>query len=202
MYYALQISLCALLPIFILLSLRSSKGSFTDNLGKGLEVISGLLLCPIALMVRAISDTEVLDYSSFWLPFLVITALMTALMLWADASLQLDLKDRASYFIGISFTAIAACYAFGVVGSSNIAFESQAPEAYKAQVLGMETSGGGKHLTTYYLQLSTWGPLDVSERVSVKKYLYDNTSIGDSVDVYLYPGALGIPNYRVLSSYD
>jgi len=45
-------------------------------------------------------------------------------------------------------------------------------------------------VTTYYLDLSPWGPRTEHEQVSVDKNLFNRANVGDTVEVYLYEGRL------------
>ena len=52
--------------------------------------------------------------------------------------------------------------------------------------------------TTYYFELSKWGPKTEIDDVSVSKEIYNSREIGDSAVVYFNHGLYKIPYYFVI----
>jgi len=49
--------------------------------------------------------------------------------------------------------------------------------------------------TSYYITTTPWGRYTQPEEVRVSRSLYQGLQLGDSVNIYLQPGKLGIPWY-------
>jgi hypothetical protein len=77
----------------------------------------------------------------------------------------------------------------------NCRFDSQEHETYTAAVLEKEISDG--KTTTYYLDLTPWGPRTEHEKVSVTHDAFRRANIGDTVEVYLYKGRLNAKWFEV-----
>ena len=90
---------------------------------------------------------------------------------------------------------VACIYAYGATVLADAELDSGAVQRYAVQVLDMHVSRG-RH-TSYYLRLSAWGPRTLPEDVDVGQWLYENVEVGNTVCVYLKPGALGIPWFAV-----
>lgn len=202
-FYAVQITLCALFPLFLLAIIKNSKGQITigHNLGDTLSMLPAFFICLGVLIIRALNDTTVMDYTLFWIPASLVTLVITTFIRYSDTSLKLPTNKPSSYFAIALFTLIGAAYAFGLVASINIAYDTVAPTVYKTQVLEKRkyigSSGSRIDFDAYYLKLSSWGPKSDIDEVSVRERQYNRVNPKDSVTVKWYEGALGIPNYKI-----
>jgi hypothetical protein len=71
---------------------------------------------------------------------------------------------------------------------------------YSADVIGKHISRGRS--TTYYLELSPWGPKASPNRLSVSSRDYGNLGVGDQVCLSLHPGSLHAPWYLLIDCTD
>ena len=97
--------------------------------------------------------------------------------------------------IGMLF--FAGAYGWGVAAAANTALDHSTPANYTATVESKHVSRGRS--TTYYLDLSPWGPMQGRNDVSVSGTTYENTSIGDQVCLEVRPGVLHVQWYRMVA---
>ena len=86
-------------------------------------------------------------------------------------------------------------YGWGFAVASDTLTDHGDTQRYAATVNGKHLSHGRS--TSYYLHLAPWGPQAEPSQVSVGSRTYYKTEIGDEVCVYLHPGSIHVPWYRV-----
>ncbi|HWN74879.1 MAG TPA: hypothetical protein VNO13_03995 [Candidatus Udaeobacter sp.] len=190
-YSLVILILAAVPPIAIYLGLRT-KGVYQFD-GKRNDARPSLAVPVIApglvLALRAISDLSFLRWQQLLSPILIVTIAMAALIAAADPKTG---KQRWSYLATL-FLAVA--YAGGVTAMADSLLDHSAPQILQAEVIHKRISSGRS--TTWYLRLTPWGPPDHPAEVSVHSSLYNSVQPGQTVCVYLYPGALKIPWFEV-----
>lgn len=103
--------------------------------------------------------------------------------------------EKAKALVIVFLIVLAGFYGFGVVTSSNIAFDRSVPQMMHSTVL-WKTVHHGKS-TSYSLELSPWGRYTEGNKVTVSRDFFSYVRRGDTVDIPLYSGKWGIPWYRV-----
>ena len=190
-YSLVILILAAIPPIAIYLGLRA-KGVYQFD-GQRNDARPSLAVPVIApgasLAIRATYDLSFLHWQQLCSPILVLTIAMTALIAAADPKTG---KQRWSY---LAFLLLAAFYSGGVTAMADSILDHSTPHVFQAEVLHKHISSGRS--TTWYLQLAPWGPQDHPDEVSVHRSLYNSVQPGQTVCVYLYPGALKIPWFQV-----
>jgi hypothetical protein len=156
-------------------------------------VVIGFMMPVIFLLIVSITDYQVFSYSNLWIYFGIISIIVFV-------SIYLTgLNKTISGIIGqtIFMFVMSLIYGFGSVVGINCAFDNSKPIIYVAKVLDHRIESG-KH-TSYLFTISEWGPMHKEKEEDVGKWIYDNVSIGDSVQVYFHPGKLKAPWYQVHS---
>ena len=74
-------------------------------------------------------------------------------------------------------------------------FDRAKPVEFRTKTLSKHVSSG-KH-TSYDVELSPWGPKRAAEDVDVGRKLYGQIQVGQTVCVYVWPGALKIRWFEV-----
>jgi hypothetical protein len=74
---------------------------------------------------------------------------------------------------------------------ANALLDDAAPEEFEAQITDKHISTGKS--TTYYLTLAPWGPRTEAEDITVTQDFYEQASVGETIPLLLYPGALEVP---------
>ncbi|TKG94298.1 hypothetical protein EYV94_13520 [Puteibacter caeruleilacunae] len=197
-FYKIQIMLCALIPIIGLIVMNRSKGLIRldekTNSARP-NILSTVFIPSLALLIRSSKDCEIFDYSNFW-NYAIVICLILFIMVVKELKENYNFKQGTTYVALIGFLMFGAMYTYGLIITSNLAFNDNEPSAYKTEVLEKRISTG-KH-TSYYLKIDKWGPQNEIEEVSVSKSMYEKKKIGDSAIVYFNTGALDIPYYMVV----
>jgi len=197
-YYQVQILLCSLIPIIGILLYRNSKGLvlLEDKKNPYFPDIGIALMIPSSILaLRAMIDFTVFDYSNFWAPALIIATAL-GLLIFIGSPQKLSLKKGNTYTMIFVFLLVAGFYPYGFVVTTNAAFDESEPTYYKAEILNRRVSSGKS--TTYYFELSPWGPETKAKEVSVSKDIYNSKSTGDSAVIYFSRGVYKIPYYLVV----
>jgi hypothetical protein len=176
-------------PIIIIIAIWHFKGFLRYN-GQDKSrypVMTGPLLLPVAaLVLRMLFDFEVLDYGNLWSMAAAIAVGLVVTAMWT--SNEFSVRSWVSGFTVSFYTIAFYGYAIGSLVIINCYFDASAYETYAAEILGKEVSSGKS--TTYYLDLSPWGPRTVHERVSVGHNAFDRANVGDTVEVHVFEGRL------------
>lgn len=196
-FYTTQTVLCVLLPIigFIvykyfngLIKLIDKPNSAYPNIGFALFIPSAVLL------IRAITDFSIYDYSNFWGPAIAIVAVFIYFTI-QDNNIKANLKKGDTYISILAMLVGSMAYAYGAILCINVTLDNSEPKIYEATILNMYVSSG-KH-TSYNLEISEWGPVTEVEDLTVSRDFYENCEIGAIVDMYYSAGYLNIPYYFV-----
>jgi len=148
-----------------------------------------LILPGAALTIRAVADLHFLRWQHLIPVALVICISLTALVVAADPMI----RQRRWPVLVVLF--LSVMYASGAAAQADTVLDRSAPSPFSSEVLRKHVSRG--HSTSYTLTISPWGPQGESTDVMVSARVYDSVQLGQSVCIYLFPGALRIPWYLV-----
>jgi len=152
-----------------------------------------LLFSCLIVGVRALIDYDIYLYNNVWEYMVGITAALTgATYSIAYTGHQKNInKKPVIYALAVVF----AAYGYGATVFTNCHFDASLPQVFTEPVTDMRVSHG--KTTTYYITTAPWGRYIEPEEISVASSLYNTLQQGDSVNIYLQPGRLGIPWYFV-----
>lgn len=152
--------------------------------------IMPLVVCGLALPLRAIADIDTID----WAPLL-----MAASVAGLGAGLVLTLvgptrpgrpEHRSGAQVLIAALVVSpwlAAYAYGLGAEWNYLLDDDRGQVFRTVVTDHSESHGDG--SSYELSVSDWGD-HPGRSFRVTEAFYRRTSVGDGVCVYLYPGAL------------
>jgi len=190
--YLPMVSVLAALPLIALILLLRTRNLYQVE-GRNTDARPSLALPLIApslvLALRAVLDFNLLE----WKPIAVVTILVALLLTFAIAASDSSLRQRPAMVILFSLFTVA--YGYGIAVQANVLPDRSTPQLFHATLTGKRESSG--KTTTYYLELSPWGPQSGSNDVTVQYDLYRNVAAGDTVCVWLYPGVLYAQWYQV-----
>ncbi len=150
------------------------------------------LVCLLA-GVRAIIDYDIYLYNNVWKYMVGVAAALTAATYSiAYTGHQKNINKKPIIF---ALAALFALYGYGATVFVNCHFDTKPPQVFTEPVTDMRVSHGKS--TTYYITTAPWGQYTQPKEMSVAKSLYNSLQSGDSVNIYLRPGQLGIPWYFV-----
>ncbi|MBI3728697.1 MAG: hypothetical protein HY254_10265 [Burkholderiales bacterium] len=190
-YQLLMLVLLAM-PWLALLLMKTAKGVYqidgnTKDIKPNLAIM--IFMPGLALMMRAVTDFNLVNYTPVLQMALACSLTFTAL------ALHLDRPLRSKPVMILVFTAISFAYGYGAAGLLNAKLDHSTAETYQVQVLSKHISRG-KH-TSYHLQLAHWGPVRHADDVTVESELYNGIVTGGMACVALHKGSLHLPWFVV-----
>jgi len=194
--YQYSILTAMVIPIIALAVVKLSNGLIRVDEKKGSaypSVIYAFIYPSLGLMLRAVLDYDIFDYSNVWLTVTIITLAFLFLLLFKQK--EITFKKKLDFLTVSSLALFLFAYSFGTVIHTNCYYDKSEQKHFTAKVLDKRI-GSGKS-TSYYLKLSTWGQQDEIDEVSVGKGFYNRIEIGDEVNIYFRNGKLLIPWFIV-----
>jgi hypothetical protein len=194
--YQYSILTAIIIPIVALMVVKSSNGLIRIDEKKGSaypSVIYAFIYPSLGVMLRAILDYNIFDYSNVWLTTALITLAFLFVLLMKQQ--EITFKTKVDYVTVSSLALFLFAYSFGTLVHINCYYDNSEQENFKAKVLDKRISSGKS--TSYYLELSTWGEQKEADEVSIDKGLYKRIQVGDEVNIYLRSGKLEIPWFIV-----
>lgn len=190
--YEVVLLVCALLPFAAIFFLWKYKGliKLNDKEKSAYPNLFTALIFPAgALVVRALIDYDIDDYSNVW-KLLVITGSLFSFFIFYIVTQGTD--NRSNKAISLLLAAIVGfVYAFGAVICYNCNFDKSKPDVFETAVVRMHINSGKS--TSYHLTLAPWGKHADEDDITVSKSLYNQLHEGDKVNLYLKKGSLNIP---------
>ena len=190
--YQLSMVIAIVFPIIVLLVSKFSDGLIRMKENKKSaypSVVFAFIFPAMALVMRALLDYTILDFSNVWSITILITVVLSLVLLYKQTEFHLQKNNDVFYFIFLVFFFFG--YSYGVVIHLNCYYDNSQPEYFTAEVLDKKISTG--KTTSYYLKISPWEKQKETEEIDVDKDLYDRTEAGDEVGIYFRKGNLDIP---------
>lgn len=194
--YQYSILLAIVIPIIALMIVKLSSGLIRVDEKNGSaypSVVYAFIYPSLGLMLRAVLDYDIFDYSNVWLKTITIT--LTFLLLLLIKQKEITFKKKLDFLTVSSLALFLFAYGFGTVIHINCFYDNSDSKNFTAKVLGKRISSGKS--TSHYLELSTWGQQDEIDEVKVGKGLYNRIEIGEEVNIYFRNGKLEIPWFIV-----
>lgn len=187
-----------IIPIIAMIVLKFSNGliKFDEKKGSAYPTIIHAFIFPsLALMLRAVLDFDIFDYSKVFLPTTVFAIFLLFVLFLKQQEFKFKSKqDVVAVCVATVFVII---YSFGTIIHVNCFYDQSNSKQYSAQVLSKRISSG--KTTTYYFKLSPWGPQLEENEVSVDEENYNHVVEGAEVKIYYKTGLLEIP-WLIVSS--
>ncbi|WP_259070825.1 hypothetical protein HDF24_23630 [Mucilaginibacter sp. X4EP1] len=173
--------------ILVLLGKEEIKFTSTDKSRPFDSIVLGFAITSIFFVTKSLNGYALFQTANLWLPFIVIGAIiLTGLYIAVIKPFKGEIKIQA-----IVILALGLAYAYGCTKEINCAFDNSDPQIYNAKILAHRAHHGKRDL--WYLTLSPWGPMKEIKEQEIDGWLYDHTSVGDTVKVNLKQGLLHIP---------
>jgi hypothetical protein len=195
--YQYSILTAMIIPFVALLAVKFSNGLIKVD-GKDESVYpyvsNAFISLSLVLMLRAILDFYIFDYSNVWLITIIIT--LTFLFAILIKQKEFRFKKKIDYLTVLALALFLFAYSFGSVIFINCYYDNSDPEYFKAKVLGKRISSG-RRSTSHYLELSTWDQQSEVDEVRIDSGLYNKIEVNDEVNILLRNGKLEIPWFVV-----
>lgn len=187
--------LLASTPWIALAVSRASGGKISAvDEPKGHYGLSGFLLFPPLVMM--LNDLRFFPLISGWRLIAFGAAFGIALgVIFMALKPPTPRGPKTSKWLIASGWIAAIAYGGSVLTAANGLLPQEPPAKYEVRVLGKHVSSGKSH--SYYLRLPPFGPVRDAADWDVGSYMYKRLNVGDRACMYVYPGALHEPWYRV-----
>lgn len=194
--YGLSIGVVMAMPVLALVVMRLHAGfiGIDEKKSSAYPSLAYTFILPAAaLVLRALLDYDIFDHSPAWRPIGVLAVIFLFLLFFKQG--KHFFRRRSDYWSAVSVSLFLLGYCYGTVMHVNCYYDDAKPEHYTAEVLTQRKSSG--KTTSYYLDLSPWGPQATEEEASVDRSLFNRVAEGDTVNIYFRPGKLGIAWFEV-----
>lgn len=194
-FYLEQFILCSIIPIAIIFIFKKYNGLIRIEEIKNdayPSVFFGLFLSMIVLFIRGLLDVNIFDYKNFWYNLAVLSLVLLVAFYLVIHNVPTNASKKLILLVAAILTTL---YTTGLITISNYLFDHSKPTIYYSKIIDKHISSG-KHVS-YYLKPEKWATQNESEDVSVSKEQYQNTQVGDSIEIYFYKGMLNIPYFEV-----
>jgi hypothetical protein len=175
-------------PLIGIAIMRLSKGliKFFSNRKRSAypAIFLGMYFSALMTGVPMGARYNLLSYDHIWLPCVVVTLTLTALLYISGLNKAAD-GIAVQVFLMVMVSAFCA---FGTTIGTNCDFDSSAPQKFHSTILQHWVHHGKSN--SYYIKLRPWGPHTEAKAVSVSSSFFDEINDGDVVTIYLKKGYL------------
>lgn len=151
---------------------------------KKLSIVEPVLLSCCAMPLRSFMDFNILTWGQLLLISIILTVIIVVLCL----VLSKEWKTTKSTIL--AFVMVAVFYSFGAVIQVNCTFDPYPPESAMGTVTDMYISTSSKAPDSYMLTVAMPDGTELDLETSPE--YYESFQIGDTAEIYTYPGLLGI----------
>ncbi|MGZ3755468.1 MAG: hypothetical protein ACXVAY_01035 [Mucilaginibacter sp.] len=177
-------------PVIGVLVMATSKGliKFLSNPKRSVygNIMIGFFMSSLIMLFKSLDSYNLLQLTNAWLPFWVVAFVICCLLYFTGINKSVEAVKGQFVFMLI----MSLIYSFASVIQLNCVFDRSAKKVFHAGVVDRRISHG-KH-TSYYLTLTPWGPMQQEKEVDVHRWLYNQTRIGDTVEIDFKNGLLNI----------
>ena len=182
-------------PLIGLIVMATSKGLirlYANPRRSAIQtLVIGFTVPCFLLLFTGFGNYDILHYASLWLPSLLV-GIVLFVLLYVFGFNKTAEAIAAQLIVMVVFALI---YGVGVITHLNGALDDTPGQVYETSVAARHVTHGRS--TSYYVQLSPWGPVHGYQEESVHRSFYNSVNIGDTVEVVLHPGWMHIPWYRI-----
>ena len=197
--YELATAINIILPFIgmFFLYLNSNKIRILDTENSPYPSLSSTLsIPPMIIMIRALTDFDILEYQNAWI-YTAIATPIVLLILARGSKSDFDTEEsKSGKILTYSFSAIIiGLFIFFGSLMVNCAFDESKPVKFESTVLEKRVSSG--KTTRYLLTISPWESINKEMEVGVTKSQYDSIEENENVIVYQQKGLINIPWFYV-----
>lgn len=196
--YDLVIISSILFPILCLIILKYFKGLllFDARTKSAHPTIMLAIISPsVGLLIRALQDFKIFNYSNVWIPSLLIAATYVVILIIDDKTLKNDKAKQ--YFTLFTYCGATFAYSFSAVVIINCLYDRSIPNLFTSTITDKKFIQGYSSSSTYSVKLTSWGEQKEAKEVSVTKDEFKNMEINDQVSILSKKGLLDISWYEI-----
>lgn len=157
------------------------------------SVLWSFLTPVFGLLLYVMFSINILKYDLIW--NILIYSTLIVFFLCVYGSKEYKFENAKAIGTTISLFLFSGLYCFSVIIIVNVFFDDSEEELYQAPITEKRVVKG--KTTSYYFTLNNNKLSDEPRDFDVTKTVFDSKRIGDSVDVSVKSGRLGIPYYKI-----
>lgn len=171
--------------------------AFKESKFSGFSITIGFAYWTI--IIRTILDYNIIDYSNAWLYSLILAPLLTLLFIKiAEHELELRKENKiAQRVISSAYFIIFYLYSFFVIINLNCTLDYSEQRFVKSKVLDKHTKKSRHSSKNYYIDIVSPKKSREKESIPTSEEEWNNTKIGEHLELGVKDGLLGINWYEV-----
>lgn len=184
------------LPVGLLVFLKLNRGLITvdnDEKSRFSSFQISFIALGLGLFLRGFLDFYIMDYYQLMINTLIGAAILV-LCVFTKPNEFVSTRKAKLETLKVLIPFMLA-YSLSAVVFVNCYYDNTILKSYKSKVLSKRIYSGKS--TSYYVELTAWGKQTETDEIDVGKERYHRINIGDSVNIDLYNGLLGVPWYDV-----
>lgn len=188
--YELAVGVAIIFPLVTGLLLRKYQGLLRMDMEEksAYAKLNFAFLGPaFGLGLGAIVDYNITDHSNIWLPAVVITGLLAAIVMYGKK--YFSIRSNVDYFVMFLITVFFFGYGYGTAVAINCGFDRSVPETQETTILKKRSSGTKSR--SWYLQLEMPQMENGYQELQVSNEFYRTVHQDEKVSLEYRPGLLG-----------
>lgn len=180
--------------LLLILAFKYTKDSRGYNITRFEPIIA---VVPLLLLLMLAMMQSYVDAGKMWIPIVVagvilsVVALVVFLKFFKDTSYFMS-AHKSELVFSIILLFVACFYVTSTaVTTINYAFD-HSPTAASFEIIDKRVQSGARQVTSFYLKIEIDGK---EKEIDVPVDVYHSKEIGDSIEIWLYNGALGYSYY-------
>lgn len=150
------------------------------------------------ILIRVLIDYKFENYYSLIIPAIVSLIIVFTLLFSTHKKIEKSNRNKAWIYTSVIFN--VSVYSIAATYGMNCTYDFSKPKVFQTKILEKTIETGRKGRKFYNIEIAPWGHHFDKEELSVSRTEYDNYSIGETVEVDLKEGFLGIPWFYVEKS--
>ncbi len=164
----------------------------TDN--SPYPTLSSCLTMPVAvIMIRVLLDYDIVDYSSLWVPSILLSTITVYIIIKSNNSEFKVSKTKELIILYFYLSIGVGVFVFFSIILTNCTFDYSEPIEYQTKIVEKRISSGRRTPTRYLIKIEKWSDEYNKNLVSIVKNSYEEMKVGEVINVYLNKGLLGVP---------
>lgn len=171
--------------------------TFKESNFSGFTITIGIAYWTI--IIRAIIEFNILDYTNAWLYSLIITPALTLFFIKiSNHEFELEKENKLAQRVMFSiYFLIFYLYSFFIIITLNCSFDYSEQRFIKSKVIDKHTTKSKYSSLNYYLDIESPKKSRVNESIAISKEEWNKTNIGEPLELGVRGGLLGIKWYEV-----
>jgi hypothetical protein len=167
-----------------------------ESKGTNYNVVDFIDFAAIIVAIRCFRDNEIDNFSALIIPGFITFICMLILLFTTHGKVVSQNKKINKFLIHLYLITFIFLYSYGATYSINCTYDYSTPIIFNTEIVDKYTSIHKRRIS-YYIKVAPWGHHLDRESISISSSEYDNMNIGDTVEIDMKEGLLGIPWFYV-----